>query len=128
MQSPPWLPRAVQPSGVSHAGPHVQPECHPGHDEPRKGRQERDTSLRNASTEGAALTAEWYAGDPLLENSQEVRMTRRIGSTKQVPSGPAICITAVTYIENYNLPLLMMHSIYNPVISYPDPVEVLCSA
>nr|WP_300999072.1 hypothetical protein [Methanoculleus sp.] len=55
-------------------------------------------------------------------------MTSRIGSTKQVPSQPTICTTAVTYIENYNLTLLMMHGIYNRVISYPDPVEVLCSA
>jgi|GEM_PF-4269453 len=55
-------------------------------------------------------------------------MTRRIGFTKQVSSEPTICTTTVTYIENYNIPLLMMHSIYNPVISYPDPVEMLCSA
>jgi hypothetical protein len=92
------------------------------------GRAGRDASLSCASTEGAALTAEWYAGDPLLENFQGAHITGRIGFTKQVSSEPTICTTTVTYIENYNLPLLMMHGIYNPVISYPDPVEMLCSA
>jgi hypothetical protein len=64
----------------------------------------------------------------LLENFQGAHITGRIGFTKQVSSEPTICTTTVTYIENYNLPLLMMHGIYNPVISYPDPVEMLCSA
>jgi|LSQX01.1.fsa_nt_gb hypothetical protein len=64
----------------------------------------------------------------LLENVQENHMTSGIGHTKQVPSQPAICATAVTDIEDYNLPLLMMHGIYNPVVPYPGPVEVFCSA
>lgn len=55
-------------------------------------------------------------------------MTSGIGHTNQVPSQPAICATAVTDIEDYNLPLLMMHGIYNPVVPYPGPVEVFCSA
>ena len=110
-------------SGVSHAS--IRCNRYPGaYRVPGEGQQERDTSLRSAS-EGVL---QWLIRDPLLENSQEARMTSRIGSTKQVPSQPTICTTAVTYIENYNLTLLMMHGIYNRVISYPDPVEVLCSA
>jgi hypothetical protein len=31
-------------------------------------------------------------------------------------------------IEDYNFPLNMMHSVYNPVIPYPDSVEKLCPA
>lgn len=66
---------------------------------------------------------------PLRENFQEDRMTDGIGLTKQASgSQPAICATAVADIEDYNLPLLMMHGIHNPVVSYPGPVEVLCSA